>query len=98
MKYTHFINVYSLCVLLCLLSDMAAVFQSFYVIMRPQESENSDRLTWREKNIWRQRVGGVGWMLLFSSSNAELKKASRKLPLLTYIIVNKETCFLLQQT
>ena len=35
------------CTPLCLLSDVAAVFQSACVIMRPQGAENSDSLTWR---------------------------------------------------
>lgn len=37
------------CGLLCLVSDMAAVFQSVCVIMRPQGAENSGTLTWREE-------------------------------------------------
>lgn len=52
------------CALLCLLPDMAAVFQSVCVIMRPQGAENSDPLTWKEKYNQRQRGwAGGSWVM-----------------------------------
>lgn len=60
--------------LLCLLSDMAAVFQSVCEIMRPQGAENSDTPTWREEEHseaeW--EWGGTRMLLFYSSVN-ELK-------------------------
>lgn len=64
---------------LCLLSDVAAVFQSACVIMRPQGAENSDSLTWRG---W-ERSEAEGDLILLCSRWAQEPDAFENLSLLS---------------
>lgn len=64
---------------LCLLSDVAAVFMSACVIMRPQGAENSDSLTWRGEERWEAE----GDLILLFYHRAQGPDTCESLPLLS---------------